>query len=270
MKLFFRKEGSGPPLVILHGLYGSSDNWLIIARKLASLCTVFMVDLRNHGHSPHHTGHTYAAMVDDLAEFFTDHKIVDAILLGHSMGGKVAMAYAADYPEKIKKLIVVDIAPVNYLETETENQYHSHRNILQAMMGINFGRIKSRNQIEDQLNEKIDDPGICQFLVKNVIHDQVSRCFKWRIPVEILYDNLEEIVGGISLRFFEGRIPICSYPVVFIRGGESPYIQDRYIPLMKQIYPESQIIGIPGAGHWLHAEKTDLFTEVVKREISST
>ena len=265
MKLFSRKEGSGPALVILHGLYGSSDNWMIIAKKLSARFTVFSVDLRNHGHSPHHHEHTYEAMKEDLFTFYRENKIRDSILLGHSMGGKVAMAFAADYPELIKKLIVVDIAPVNYLETEEENQYFFHRNILLAMLEINFDRINTRQQVEEKLAEKIDDLKTCQFLIKNIVVDKHTHRLKWRLNIEALYENLDEIVRGIDFRFFDSRIPIHSYQVIFIRGLESPYVKDRYLPVIQKIYPESVIMDIPGAGHWLHAEQTGLFLEAVTK-----
>jgi esterase len=265
MRLFFRKEGSGPALVILHGLYGSSDNWMIISKKLSAEFTVYSVDQRNHGHSPHLHEHTFEAMKEDLIGFYRENEIRDSILLGHSMGGKVAMAFAADYPELIKKLIVVDIAPVNYLETEEESQYFFHRNILLAMMEINFDRITTRQQVEEKLSEKIDELKTCQFLIKNIVFDKQTHRLKWRLNIEALYENLDEIVKGIDFRFFDGRIPINSYQVVFIRGKESPYVKDRYLPVIKQIYPDAEILDIPGAGHWLHAEKTELFLEAVNR-----
>jgi esterase len=265
MKLYYRKEGRGSPVVIVHGLYGSSDNWVAIARKLSEIHLVYSIDLRNHGRSPHSRIHTYHAMVEDLANFFDDHGIGKATILGHSMGGKVAMLFAADYPEKTEKLVIADIAPKDYLAMEDESQYHLHRSIMLAMMGIDFNHVTSRQEVEDALAEKIDNQGIRQFLLKNLIHHQGSKKFGWKQNTEALYNHLEEIVGGGNYRVFEDRIPITAYPVVFIRGLKSPYIKDDDIPVIRRIYPDAQVIDIPDAGHWLHAEQPELFlTAVVK------
>jgi esterase len=267
MKLFFRRAGEGDPLVILHGLYGSSDNWMGIARKLAGKFTVWCIDHRNHGHSPHSPVHTYQAMKNDLAEFVEDHIQGKVSLLGHSMGGKVAMHYAADYPERIKNLVIVDIAPKDYLGMEDESQYHLHRNILLALQELGEGRFSARKMVEERLSEKIGDLRIIQLLMKNVVWDTVSHSISWRFNVESLFDNLEEIVGGVNFRWFEDRIPITAYPVVFIRGLESPYIKDTDISPLKMIYPEAEIIDIPEAGHWLHAEQPELFMDAVQHFI---
>ena len=265
MKLHFRKEGEGHPLVIVHGLYGSSDNWLAISKRLSDRYTVYSIDLRNHGRSPHHPEHTFKAMKSDLAEFFDYHHIEEAVLMGHSMGGKTAMLYASDYPERIKKLIVVDIAPKDYLYPEQESQYHLHRTILLAMMDVDFNYVKSRQDVEDILAEKIDSARIRQFLLKSVKNDAHSSRLKWRINVEALYNNLEEIVQGGNYKDFEDRIPITAYPVIFIRGLLSNYIREDDLRLLKMIYPESSVVDIPEAGHWLHAEQPDLFLEAVMR-----
>src|SRR5450759_2892470 len=133
MHLFYRVEGTGKPVVIVHGLYGSSDNWLTVAKKLSSEYQVFMIDQRNHGRSPNSEEHSYEAMKNDLAEFFDQQAIEKAIVMGHSMGGKTAMSFAADYPERIEKLIVIDIAPKDYFLLDDESQYYLHKNILRSM-----------------------------------------------------------------------------------------------------------------------------------------
>ncbi len=265
MNLHYRKEGNGWSLVIIHGLYGSSDNWMIISAKLSERYTVYSVDLRNHGRSPHDPVHTYEAMKEDVARFFDQHRIGPAVIMGHSMGGKVAMLLAADYPELVKKLIVVDIAPKDYLALEQDSQYHLHRSILLAMMEIDFSLVKTRRDVEESLAEKIDSERIRQFLLKNVASDRQAHRLKWRLNAEALYNNLEEIVEGGNYKRFEDRIPITGYPVVFIRGLDSPYIQDNDIPMLKRIYPDANIVDIPNAGHWLHAEQPELFLEAVLR-----
>ncbi len=263
MQLHFKKEGKGKPLVIIHGLYGSLDNWLFISGKLAGRYTVYSVDLRNHGRSPHDPVHSYETMKDDLVVFFDQHQLEPAVIIGHSMGGKTAMLFAADYPEKVKKLIVVDIAPKDYLALDNESQYHLHRSILLAMMEVDFNRVKTRQDAEDVLAEKIDNPRIRQFLLKNLASDRHTHRLKWKLNVEALYNYLEEIVEGGNYRRFEDRIPITSYPVVFIRGMESPYIKEEDLSLIKNIYPEAVVVDIPNAGHWLHAEQPGLFLEAV-------
>ena len=265
MELYYRKEGKGPIVVIIHGLYGSSDNWMNMGKRLAENHSVYMIDQRNHGRSPFAEEHTFDAMRDDLAEFFKQNQIEKATILGHSMGGKTAMWFAADYPEKVEKLVIADIAPKDYLQLKGNSQYHLHRNILLALKELDFSRVKKRKQIDDLLSERIDDSRIRQFLLKSVTRDKKTKQYKWRLNVEVLYDYLDEIVGGVNRQWFEDRIPINSYPVIFIRGLKSNYITDEDIPLINEIYPDASIVDIPGAGHWLHAEKPDEFMEAVMR-----
>jgi pimeloyl-ACP methyl ester carboxylesterase len=263
MKLYFRKEGTGPPLVVVHGLYGSSDNWLNIGKRLAEKHTVYLIDQRNHGRSPFSDSHTYNDLREDLNEFFIQQNIEKAILLGHSMGGKVAMWFAADYPEKVEKLLIADIAPKDYLLLKDDSQFYLHQNILLAMQEIDFMQIKSRNDVDDFMAEKIDDSRIRQFLLKNVAKDHKTKLYKWRVNAEVLYNHLEEIVGGVNKNWLDDRIPISSYPVIFIRGMKSPYILPEDEILIKEIYPDSRIVDIPEAGHWLHAEQPKKFMKAV-------
>ncbi len=263
MELFYRKEGSGSPLVIVHGLYGSSDNWVNIGKRLAEKHTVYMIDQRNHGHSPFSDSHTFNDMRNDLEEFFEKHKIEKATLLGHSMGGKVAMWFAADFPEKVEKLVIADIAPKDYLLLRGDSQFYLHQNILLAMQEIDFTKIKSRNDVDDFMSQKIDDVNIRQFLLKNVAKDKVNHQYKWRVNAGVLYDHLDEIVSGVNRNWLDDRIPITSYPVIFIRGMKSKYILPEDEPMIKEIYPDSQIVDIPNAGHWLHAEQPELFMQAV-------
>jgi len=263
MELFYRKEGSGPPLVIVHGLYGSSDNWVNIGKRLAEKHTVYMVDQRNHGRSAFANSHTFNDMRNDLEEFFEKHNIEKATLLGHSMGGKAAMWFALDFPEKVEKLVIADIAPKDYLLLKEDSQFYLHQNILLAMQEIDFSKIKSRNDVDDFMAQKIDDVNIRQFLLKNVAKDKVNHQYKWRVNAGVLYDHLDEIVSGVNKNWFEDRIPITSYPVIFIRGMKSKYILPEDEILVKEIYPDSRIIDIPDAGHWLHAEQPELFMKAV-------
>lgn len=263
MKLFFREEGEGFPIVIVHGLYGSSDNWLTVGKKLAVHYKVYMIDQRNHGRSPNSEVHDYEAMKNDLAEFFDQQGIGKAILMGHSMGGKTAMSFAADYPERIEKLIVVDIAPKDYFLLNDESQYYLHNNILRAMLEIDFGRIESRKQIEDFLNERIDSTQIVQFLLKSISRNKETHHFEWRLNVPVLYDNLDEIIKGVNAHWFDDRLPIKNYPVLFIKGANSNYILPEDFSPIRRIYPDAEISEISDAGHWLHAEQPQLFMEAL-------
>ena len=267
MELFFREEGNkGKNIIILHGLYGSSDNWLTVGKKLGSRYHVYLPDQRNHGRSPNDGTHTYEAMKEDLAEFFEKHQLKKAIVIGHSMGGKTAMYFAADYPEMIEKLIVVDIAPVNYLQLGENSQYYQHQLILQTLLELhnNCDDFKNRQDITDFLQLKLGDKSLVQFLLKSIYRNKETKKFQCRINIDVLYDFLDEIIGGVSERLLNDRIPILNYPVLFIKGEKSNYISEEDIKLIRKIYPEARLKRIPNAGHWLHAEQPQLFMEALE------
>ena len=263
VRLNFRKSGNGAPLIILHGLYGSSDNWISIARKLEGRFTVYIPDLRNHGQSPHTTTHTYQDMVDDLHLFFDDQAIPSAIILGHSMGGKLAMMFASEYPELVNGLIVADIAPKSYNSVARPfKNVLEHEMILELMEELNLVAVSSRKEIDHFLAEKLKDPTLRQFLIKN-IHRNKADYFEWKINVPVLKHALNSITSDVGSEWFDDRRPILSYPVTFIRGLKSEYISDEDIPMIRHIYPEAKVIDIPGAGHWLHAEQPEKFITAV-------
>ena len=263
MKLYYRKEGKGPAVVIVHGLYGSSDNWMNMGKRLSENHTVYMIDQRNHGRSPFANENSYNDMRNDLVEFFEEHGIEKTTILGHSMRKKTAMWFAEKKKKKVEKLVIADMAPKDYMENKEQSQYYLHRNILQAMQELDFSQVKKRTDVDDLLAEKIDSERIRQFLIKNVTKDKKNKQYRWRVNVEVLYDYLEEIVGGVNRRWLDDRIPITNYPVIFIRGLESNYITDEDIDLIESIYPDANIFDIPGAGHWLHAEKPNEFMDAV-------
>jgi len=263
MKLFYQEKGEGEPLIIIHGLYGSSDIWLSVAHKLSGKYKVYMPDQRNHGLSPHCDSNSYEDLKNDLADFMNEQNLEEATILGHSMGGKVAMFFAADYPERVKKLIVADIAPKDYLLLNETSQFYLHRNILMAMQEIDFNIFTSRNLVDDFLAEKIDDPRIRQFLLKNITKDKSNGLLKWKVNAEVLYNYLDEIVSGVNKNWLADVIPITAYSVTFIKGEKSGYIQAEDSSLINEIYPEAKIITIADAGHWLHAEQPELFVNAV-------
>lgn len=263
INLSFRKTGHGPVLVILHGLYGSSDNWISIARKLEDRFTIFIPDLRNHGQSPHTSTHTYQDMVDDLSLFFKKHHINKATILGHSMGGKLAMMFAAEYPELITGLIVADIAPKNYNSgNKPFKTVLQHEMILGLMEELNLVAVTSRKEIDYFLSEKLKNSTLRQFLIKN-IHRDKEGYFEWKINVPVLKHALDSITSEVNSDWFADRQPILNYPVTFIRGLNSDYISDQDFIAIKEIYPEARMIDIPDAGHWLHAEQPEKFVEAV-------
>jgi esterase len=263
MNLFYREEGKGTPVVILHGLYGSSDNWVTIARKLAERYRVISVDHRNHGASPHTSEHTYEAMLTDLAWLFHETGIEKAHLIGHSMGGKVAMAFAADYPEHTLSLTVADIAPVNYLANPASAiQYQFHKRLLDTLYSIDLSAINERSTVETELAKGIPEEHVSRFILKNLYRNKVGK-FQWKINVPILRQQLHHIISGVDFHEFSDRLPILSYPVLFIKGELSGYISDEAIEDIHTVYPESRIVTLPETTHFLHAEKPDEFAEIV-------
>jgi pimeloyl-ACP methyl ester carboxylesterase len=258
MNLFYREAGRGETVVILHGLYGCSDNWVSIARKMADRYRVISVDLRNHGSSPNAPTHTYSDMVTDVAWLFHELSIERAHIIGHSMGGKVAMAFAADYPEMVKSLAVADIAPKNYLLLPpATSQFENHTLILETLSELDLTKFETRKEIEYELREKITDPGVASFILKNL--KRGSKGFEWKINVPVLKEYLPRIIGGIDYPYFNERLPITGFPVLFIKGESSTYILDEDLPLIRKVYPEVKFEIIKGATHFLHAEKPDEF-----------
>ncbi len=245
-KLFFRKMGQGKPLIILHGLFGASDNWLTIGKSLSEHFEVYLVDQRNHGQSFHDPEHSFEAMALDLGDFITDHAISKPIVIGHSMGGKVAMRYALDHPENLEKLIVVDISPRGY-------KVH-HDKILAGLKSINLASLSSRKEADDQLAVYVSNLGERQFLLKSL--NRTYEGFEWKINVKAIDRNIGLIVGEIS------GDPI-GLPTLFIDGENSNYIRDIDFPIIKNLFPNSSIITIKNAGHWVHAEQPEDFLKTV-------
>jgi len=267
MDLFFRKEGlTGKNIVILHGLYGSSDNWFSIGKKLGENFHVYLIDQRNHGRSKNTDIHTYDAMEKDLFDFFDKHQIQKAVVIGHSMGGKVAMLFAANHPEKIEKLIIVDIAPVNYMNSPDKGQYNQHLKILQSLSEFQKKShdFKTRTEIAGFLMEKLSNETLVRFLLKSTYRDRETRLFRCRINTQIIKQSLNEIIGGINEENLLPLAPITDYPVLFIKGESSEYITKDCLPVIQKIYPEYIIKIIPDAGHWLHAEHPNIFLKIVR------
>lgn len=248
MNLYYHIIGEGEPLVILHGLFGSSDNWISIARKLAGKYRVILVDLRNHGRSAHHRDWNYAFMANDVDILLQTLGLTEVHLLGHSMGGKTAMTFAADYPETVRKLIVVDIAPRYY-------PIH-HRTILDALLAIPLDTLKSRNDAEDLLSSKISDKDIINFLLKNLYRNH-HHAFAWRFNLPVINAQIE-VIGQATY-----PAEPLEMPALFIRGANSDYVTDDDVMDIRQYFTDARVETIGNVGHWPHVGQPDVFTETV-------
>lgn len=241
MKLYYRHLGQGQPVIILHGLFGQSDNWVTIGRRIADRFSVYIPDLRNHGQSPHAAMHSYPAMVDDLGELIEDNKLENVILIGHSMGGKTAMAYALDYPHKVEKLVVIDISPRKYPERLV------HTRVITEMMRIDLNKATSRAEVEKDLARRVFDPRIRMFILKNLYYKMPGQ-LAWRLNLDAINNSIDQLFDGVSSEHhYDG-------PSLFIQGGRSDYIVDEDIPLIKKYFPQAVIKTISGASHWVHAD----------------
>lgn len=249
MKLFSQKIGAGDPFIILHGLFGSSDNWLNIAKQLADNFTMHLIDSRNHGKSPHLNEFGYDNMAMDVIEYIQDHNLKNIILMGHSMGGKVAMKIALEYPMRVKKLIVADIAPRKYAII--------HNKIVEVLLSIHSEKLKSRNEADQQLSQAIKSSTLRKFLLKNLYRDE-HNTYHWRINLEAICSNLDALGAEVkSNQKFEND-------VLFLKGELSDYISVKDEPEIYSLFPKAKIESIPRSTHWLHADNPDDFLECIK------
>ena len=249
MQLNFKKSGTGPPLVILHGLFGSLDNWFSIAKELVDHYTLYLVDQRNHGDSPNSTEWNYGVMVEDLRELLDEEGLDSVYLMGHSMGGKTVMNFAVTYPERVRKLIVGDIAPRHY-------PIH-HQRILEGLNALNLQTLQSRKEADDQLAAFIPELGIRQFLLKSLGRD--ANGFAWKINLPVITEQIEEVGKALE----EGTI--FDGPTLFLGGANSSYIQQQDLPDINTHFPNSEWVSIPDAGHWLHAEQPEAVVKAIRR-----
>lgn len=256
MELFSREYGEGPPLILLHGIFGISDNWVTVGKRIAGLgYHVIIPDQRNHGRSPHSPAFNYYALVDDLTEFVDAHGIESPILMGHSMGGKVAMRYILENPDMVSGLIAVDVSLRTYVV------HHQHRELIDAMKSADLGRARSRSDVEAQLKERIKSERIRLFLMKNLFwkdHDRLG----WRLNLRALEENLESMYDGV---FYSTQY---RGPALFIKGGNSDYISEDDKPDILEKFPRARIETIPGATHWVHADAPEAFFSLVSDFLS--
>lgn len=247
MKLFFREAGQGTPMIILHGLFGSSDNWYSLSKVFAERFRVFTIDQRNHGQSPHSPEHDYKLLTEDLEEFVTDHALSKPIVLGHSMGGKTAMNFALKDPDKTGKLIVVDIMPkVNILK---------HDHILEGMKSLDLTKLQSRGEAEQILATQIPKNDERQFIMKNLARDDQQR-FEWKINLSALDANIDRMGEGLQ---YNGQY---TGPTLFIKGEKSGYYKPGDEAAVANYFPKAKWVTME-TGHWVQAEDPKGFAKVV-------
>jgi pimeloyl-ACP methyl ester carboxylesterase len=258
MKLFYRKYGEGPPLIILHGLFGSSDNWATIARNLSNRFTIYLPDARNHGQSPHNDIHDYDSMRDDLFELINALSLRKFFLAGHSMGGKTAISFTLRWPEMIDGLLIADISPfVN--ENTVQTAYNKHLKILNAMLSLDLSAISTREEAESALLTQIDSERDRGLILKNLQRSEGNR-FTWKINIISLLKNLDKMMEGIDRK--EGTSQqITGFPVIFLKGENSDYLPIDDFRNIQKVFPAAEFINVPDAGHWIHSDRPD---EVIK------
>ena len=263
-ELFYRRMGDGEPVIILHGMYGSSDNWFTVGKALSENFEVYLIDQRNHGHSPHDPDISYPVLRDDLRDFLDLHDLWKVTIIGHSMGGKAAMFFAAAFPHRLKKLIIVDIAPGSYKNLLNPSEMVlSHLNIIQSLLELKIVELTSRTEADLKLGETIKSIAVRQFLLKNLVRNKEGK-FEWALNLEAIQKGLPALMDGIDAKLVEEGLKITGFPVLFIRGGESEYIGAKEEVYIKKLFPDAEIKTIVGAGHWVHSEKTEEFIRVVK------
>ncbi|MEY2950555.1 MAG: alpha/beta fold hydrolase [Saprospiraceae bacterium] len=249
MNLNFKTQGQGTPLIILHGLFGTLDNWKSIANHLSSHFQVFILDQRNHGKSPHISNMDLSSMANDIVAFMDQMNLPNAHIMGHSMGGKVAMQFAFDYPERLNKLIVLDIAPRAYQP--------GHLEILAALRDLPIHSLKNRKEAEEKLFEKIKSTETVLFLLKNLSRNKLGG-FEWKMNLPVITRDYIKLIDKIH-----AQLPHTG-PVLFLKGNRSNYIREEDISGIKALFPITEIKTIQNAGHWIHAENpSDLLNHIL-------
>ena len=248
-KLHFTSTGGGQPLVVLHGLFGSGRNWQTHARRFATHYRVVSVDLRNHGDSFHADEMNYSLMADDVKALLHQLQIDRCYILGHSMGGKVAMALALQHTDLFAAMIVADIAPVAY--------FHHYDDLIDPILALHLEQLESRAQADHMLRQNIPEDQLRAFLLQNLIRE--SGGWRWRVNWQVIQRDMEWLTGFVDFPADE----VIEVPTLFLRGEKSDYIGDAEIETINHLFSKPTITTIEGAGHWLHAEKPDAFSTAV-------
>lgn len=251
MQLNYKKySDKGEPLLVLHGLFGSLTNWGAHCKKFAETFAVYGVDLRNHGESPHADELNYQVMAEDVRELMQQLNIEHCFIIGHSMGGKVAMQLALTYPELIRKMIVVDIAPVAYT-----SKADGHAKILQGMSALQLDQLRNRTDAETQLKEFVADEATRKFILTNLTRSDEAG-FSWRLNLDSIQKNYEKMREKLV-----GETPFTK-PVLFVKGALSNYIHLKYEKEILRLFPAASVKIVMEAGHWVHSERPQVFQKI--------
>lgn len=242
--------GDGPPLLILHGLFGQAKNWGVIAKELASDFTIHALDLRNHGQSPRADVMTYEAMAADVQHYMAIHDIDEPAILGHSMGGKVAMLVALHDSASVSRLIVADIAPVTY-----QHDFTKH---FVAIAGLDLAAIKSRQDADQAMAANITDRAVRAFLLSNLMRDS-EQGWRWAINHPVISAHMDHITAWPATHGLQ-----YDGPTLFLRGANSDYVTNAMEPAISALFPAHEQISIEDAGHWLHADQPAAFTQACR------
>jgi esterase len=252
IRLHSESFGDGEPLVIAHGLFGSGTNWRTLARRFAEQYHVVLLDARNHGRSPHCSTMSYAEMAADLSCTLDGLGLSRVHLIGHSMGGKAAMTLATTNPDRVRSLVVADVAPIAY--------DHDFDTELHAMKAIDAPSVERRRDADERLSKHLQDPLLRAFLLQNLV--QTDGKFSWRVNLAAIEAGVDVLTGSFVLeRPYEG-------PALFLRGANSQYVPDSAHDAIKTHFPRAQMLTIENAGHWLHAEQPDAFVDAATRFLS--
>ncbi len=248
MNLYGQVKGEGQPLVMLHGLFGSLENLGVLSRKLAEHYQVHTLDLRNHGRSPHADTMDYQLMAADVIAYLAENDLQQVVMIGHSMGGKVAMQVVLDAPERIAALVVLDIAPVAYGDR--------HGNVFQGLRAIEPENLKSRVEAENILSQFVEELPVRQFLLKNLVKSEQN--FRWRINLQGIYQSYQNIVQSVTDKVWAGK-------ALFVRGELSDYITMEHREGILRRFPDAKVMTVNNTGHWLHAEKPAVVLKVIEQ-----
>lgn len=255
--LYYRTYGSGYPLIALHGLYASYDSWLPLVPYFKDDYQLILPDLRNHGQSPHTDKHTYKLMSEDVIRLMDKLEIATAVLIGHSMGGKVAMQLTYNYPERVSYLVVEDISPFSYLHHPSR---YDHERIVETLLSINLTNGQSRKEVEETLIRLLNDKPLALFLLKN-LQRMPDGTFRWRMNLRAIANNFYNINSAVTI-----AKPIQT-PSLFIRGSASSYIRPEDEESIKKLFPNAYFACIENGTHWLHAISTTQFVDIVKQRL---
>jgi len=242
LALAYSELGEGPPVLILHGLFGWKRNWASIAKGLSLTHRVFLLDMRNHGESPHADEMTYPAMAGDIAEFIESKSLGPCPVIGHSMGGKAAMMLALSRPELVERLLVLDISPVAY--------DHDYSDYVTAMKSIDFAQISRRGDVEPKIAPVVDNPGILSFLMQNLTTNANGQ-YTWRVNLGAIERDMGEILDFPNV----DNEQAYAGTVLFLGGRDSAYIGPSYLGEIERLFPFADVDFIDNAGHWVHAEQ---------------